>query len=141
MDSKFEVALTRCYFCCQGNEIVVNTLLIERAAAEVKKLHDKVINMQPCPKCEELMKKGVILLTFDESKSSPGWEKARMPNPYRTGGFFVVKDSLVERAFDHPEAVKFALEKRWLFIQHEVAVQLGLFRLAEERKAEGKQSG
>lgn len=134
MADNFEVALTRCYFCGQGNEIILNTRLTPAEAKKVKELHDKVLHMEPCPQCKEHMSKGVILITIDTAKSGKDWEKERMPNPYRTGGFFVVKDSLIERAFTHPGALKFAKEKRFLFIEHEAAVQMGLFRITEEQE-------
>jgi hypothetical protein len=76
------------------------------------------------------MKQGIILITIDGAKSDPGWEKSDMPNPYRTGGFFVVKEEAVERLFSHQEALAFAKKHRWLFIEHEVAEQLGMFQMA-----------
>lgn len=139
MPDNFEVALTRCYFCGDGNEIIMNTRFTPSAAAHVKTAHNKVLNMHPCPKCEGLMKQGIILITVDEAKSAKDWAKEEIPNPYRTGGFFVLKEEAVERLFDNPTAVAFAKKHRWLFIAHEVAEHLGMFRVAE--KAEVKESG
>lgn len=102
----FEVALLKCFFCGDDSEIVLNTRLTPRDAANVRAMHQKVAHMEPCNKCKDLMKQGVILLTIDVKKSDPNWNrppsgderKNWMPNPYRTGGFFVLTDNGIRRA-------------------------------------------
>lgn len=133
MSENLEVALTRCYYCGAGNEIVLNTVLTKAAADTVKAMHHRVVSTEPCPECKEWMKSGIILITFDKTKSDKDWEKAKVPNPFRTGGFFVVKEDFVERVFEHPEAVAFAKKHRWLFIEHEAAKQVGLFDAAAKK--------
>jgi hypothetical protein len=53
-----------------------------------------------------------------------------IPKPYRTGGWFVVKDQVVERVReDVPDTViDSLLQRRWGFISHENAEALGLFQ-------------
>jgi hypothetical protein len=137
--SNFEVALTKCYFCGDSADIIINTLLVESAARRVKECHGKVAHMHPCNKCQEMMKMGVILLTIDSEKSEPGWnappryaseaEKRHfMPNPYRTGGFFVVRDEFVEKVFHPKEMADWAIKHRWMFIEHQAAEMMGLFK-------------
>jgi len=138
MGENLEVALTRCYYCGAGNEVVLNTVLTKAAADTVKAMHHRVVSTEPCPECAELMKQGVILITYDEAKSGKDWEKDKIPNPFRTGGFFVVKEDLIERVFEHPEAVAFAKKHRWLFIEHEAAAKIGLFDLAAGKAESGK---
>ena len=94
----------------------------------------KVIDMEPCAKCAGFMKLGIILLTIDEKKCEKGWNREALPNPFRTGGFFVVKDEAVKRFM--PEAMfQWAKKHRFMFIEHEAAVQLGLFEAAGEAEA------
>lgn len=126
-----EVALTRCFLCGGGNEIFLNTKLTKHAAERVKKLHGKVIDVKPCPTCGEWMKKGIILLTFDESKSDKDWDKQSVPNPYRTGGFFVVKEEALARLGLPEKIMEFAKRRRWLFVEHQAAARLGLFEAAK----------
>lgn len=132
------VALTKCFFCGGDGNIIIPRTLTQKVANSVEEMHGKVVDMNPCNKCKELMKQGVILITFDPAKSEKDWNKhGPVPNPYRTGGFFVVKDEAVRRIFnDEGGATAFALKYRWIFIEHAVAVQLGLF---EHRTEEVKQ--
>jgi hypothetical protein len=132
----FEPALTKCYFCNEAS-----TILIHKRGKSLKELDGKVVNMEPCPKCIEYMKLGVILITIDDAKSgapsSPDfhWSKEKMPNPYRTGGFFVVSEDFIKRVFNPPELVAQVLKHRFSFIEHEAAEKLGLFQHVSQEKA------
>lgn len=132
LDDKFAVALTRCYYCGESNEIILNRKLTKPMAAKVKEVDGKVLTMNPCTKCEEYMKEGVILITIDPYKSDAGWEKEAMPNPFRTGGFFVIKDDAFKDMINDSGLVEWGLDKRWMFIEHEVGVMWGLFEFAEK---------
>lgn len=137
-DKTFEVALTKCYFCGESHELLMNRVLTRSAAKKIKEMHGKVLDMSPCNKCEDLMKRGVILITIDNEKSSPGWNRDKFPNPYRTGGFFVLKDEAIRQAI-HPESMsEWALKYRWMFIEDEAARMMGLFEFPnkEERDDE-----
>lgn len=124
------VALTKCYFCGEDDRIVFNTKLSQDHAARVEQMNGHVIDMTPCGKCRDLMNQGVILITIDDEKSDRGWNKQSIPNPYRTGGFFVVKDDAV-RHFAGTLA-DWAIKHRWMFIEHKAAEMVGLFELAEK---------
>jgi hypothetical protein len=140
------VALTNCFFCGKPDKI----LLATRYDHKGDPVHDlvdyqgKVVDMDPCKECRELMNQGVILLAIDESKSEKDWNKPPqdhnhlppekrpvwMPNPYRTGGFFVLRDEAVRRIF-RPEAIAdYALRHRWMFIEHSAAEKIGLLENA-----------
>lgn len=121
------VALTKCFYCLGDNSILLNTRLSAGAAKQVEELHGYVVDMTPCPACEKLMQQGVILITIDDEKSGPDWNKAKIPNPYRTGGWFVVKDEAVQRMINDPTLSAWAIEHRWMFIAHEAAEAVGLF--------------
>lgn len=126
-EPRMGVALTKCYFCGEGHQIVLNTLLTAGLARQVEEMNGKIIDMTPCPKCEEMMKQGVILIVIDESKSDPGWNKERLPNPYRAGHFVVVRDEAIKRLFNG-EAVDFALKHRFTFIDVSAAEAVGLLK-------------
>jgi len=133
-DQKLGVALTKCYFCGEGHQIILNTRLSASAAKRVVEDFDgKVVDMTPCPKCEEMMKQGVALIVIDESKCHPGWNKETLPNPYRTGHFMVVRDEAIKRIF-HGEAVEFALKHRFTFVDIAAATAVGLIEAAEKAK-------
>lgn len=83
------------------------------------------------------MKQGVILLTFDPERSAPDWNKAPIPNPYRTGGYFVVRDDAMRRMLKNQSTLDWALKHRFMWIEHASAEQVGLFALAQQAKPEG----
>jgi hypothetical protein len=132
------VALTKCFYCGEGDRILINKLLTESMAKRVESAHGCVIDMEPCNKCKEFMDKGVILITIDDAKSGANWNTPPpdkptnwMPNPYRTGGFFVVTDDAVKRIINNESTVEWALKHRWMFIDHEAAERIGLFAHAK----------
>ena len=72
------VAMSRCFFCGEGKDILINGRM-----RDISKYHNKVIDQEPCPKCAEYMKEGVILVSVKDEEESQ--------NPYRTGKFAVVR--------------------------------------------------
>ena len=152
-----EVALTKCYYCGEGDRIVLNIRLHPGFAYQVKQMHGKVIDTAPCSKCEEWMKQGIILITIDDKKSGDGWSKPDLveykergitktyrppPNPYRTGGFFVITEDAMNRLVHGDEIKSFAVLHRFMFIEHEAAEKLGLFTATPklESTSDGSQS-
>jgi len=135
VDNNF-VALTRCYYCGEPNEIVIDRYLGHSHHGKgVSELQDKVIDMRPCNKCEELMKQGVMLIGIIPSMCDPNWSappkdkkqaEGWMPNPYRSGDVVVLKDDAIRRLINDPGMVNYALEKRWIFIDKEVLNMLGI---------------
>lgn len=122
------VALTKCYFCQKDDQIILNTRLTPECASSVEAMNGKTLNLEPCRECAGYMEQGIILITIDPAKSGAGWEKAALPNPYRTGGWFVLREAAVARMFTG-EALAFALKHRWIFIKHAAAVSLGLYEV------------
>lgn len=137
-DSRLGVALTKCYFCQKDDQIVMNTCLTEANAAKIDEMHGRVIDMNPCPKCKEFMNRGIIVITVDEEKSGKDWDKQPIPNPYRTGGWFVVADDIVHQ-IANPKLAALILEHRFMFIAHQAAEAMGFFEAA--RKHGGRSNG
>jgi len=132
------VAMTRCFYCGEGSDI-----LLHKRLGDVSAFHNKVISMNPCSKCEGYMKMGIILITIDEKRSEDGWERPKpvrvktgyntykdepgMPNPFRTGGFFVISEDAFKRAFTGEGIQEFGLRARFMFMEHNAAIEMGLF--------------
>lgn len=126
------VALTKCFFCGKGNEI-----LLDRRLKDISALHDKVRNMNPCNECQELMNKGIILIGIDEEKSDQGWSvppvsleqrKSWIPNPYRSGAFVAITEQAFERLINEPSLVEYGKKHRWMFIEHKALVHMGAIK-------------
>jgi len=145
MTAELGVALTRCFYCLESSDILLNTRLTSKLSAFVRACDGKVVDMSPCSRCQELMGRGVILITISDEQSEPGWsnppereirdrrgvvrKEPGIPNPYRTGGWFVVTDDFVRRVLTG-DVVDHVLRCRWGFLEHDVADALGLFEYA-----------
>lgn len=124
----FEVGMLHCYFCQEPDTIIMNSRLTRAAADAVREAHGKILDMTPCSKCKEWMRQGVILITIDNDKSGKNWDKEKIPNPYRTGGWLVVRDDYLKRVLSPGAALDFALQHRFMFVEHKAAEALGFFK-------------
>lgn len=144
-EPKDYVGLTQCYFCNKSSGILLHTRMSKVLPRQA------IYNMEPCHECQDFMKQGIILISVtDESiaemdqqyrdwqHASPpdgynwnsrireAWDRRQfMPNPYRTGGWWVISEDAVRRIFDDQTADKLC-RMRWSFIPEEVCTQLGL---------------
>lgn len=107
-------AIPVCYFCNEPkNELIIPGLL----KGDVEAPKNAVWNMEPCDKCKEYMNMGVILISVKNGESGK--------NPYRTGGWAVVKDEAVAGIFGENTP---ALKYRVAFIEDEAWDKIGLPR-------------
>ena len=132
---KSHVGYTNCYFCGEIADILIHKRFAKKLTANMG-----VMDAEPCGKCKDLMKQGVILMsikndTTDEQMQGREIRHPRSnrlvgyqpPNPYRTGGWVVVKDEAVENMFDEAHA-KWALRNRYCFITDKAWDALGIPR-------------
>lgn len=75
-----------------------------------------------CDVCLGYMKKGVILISVDESKTTD------QKNPHRSGGWVVVTDDAIRRVIQNHEMRDFVLKRRLAFVPDEVWDLIGLPR-------------
>lgn len=75
-----------------------------------------------CDQCADHMKSGVILISADEERSTDP------RNPYRTGGWCVVRDEAIQRIVGDPELREWILERRMAFVPDDVWDAIGLPR-------------
>jgi hypothetical protein len=80
-----------------------------------------VMDMQPCPKCEGYMEQGVILVSCKN-------EDAGSDNPYRTGGWIVVRDEFIERNIKPKELSESIIKRRFCFVPDEAWDLMGFPR-------------
>ena len=97
------VALTKelCPICTKelSGDIIMNTRLTKHNAKEVEKLHNQVIgwSKKPCDDCQEMQKKGFVLIGAVEAKTED------TTNPYRSGNVWCVKEEVADQLFaPHP---------------------------------------
>ena len=103
-------AVPLCFFCNQPKNEVI---LAGHMKNDMEAPRNAVWNWEPCDKCKEYMEKGVILISVNEKLS-----KGDLDNPYRTGGWVVVKDEAIKRLINSELAADI-LKKRAAFIPDE----------------------
>lgn len=138
-------AIPKCYYCWEDkNEIILpGRIDLRSGEQDVEAPQGAVWDMRPCDKCEELMAQGVILISIRDDETPPptppplpSWAgpkekeermRALMWNPYRTGGWVVMKDDAIRRIFgSSQEMTENILKKRYAFVANAVFLHLGL---------------
>ena len=129
-------SITTCFWCGEDVGIALFGKLLPKQKAALREsgfdLGDDgktaprrvCLDRSPCDKCLKHMDMGVILISVDEKKS-----KEDTDNPYRTGGWCVVKEDFIKRLkLNPPELEQSILEKRVAFLPDETWDMLGLPR-------------
>lgn len=99
--------MTTCFFCNKSKGIMLDRRLRETLPREA--CYDK----EPCDDCKNYMSQGIILISVKDGESGD--------NPYRTGGWVVIKEQAALKVFD-----KEVLEKRVCFVEDTAWEKLGL---------------
>lgn len=126
MEDNFEVSLVKyiCPICGNVAEegIIMNSILTEKYAKEVKELHGKIVGYSDkcCKECSKYKDDVVFFIGIDESKSDK--------EPYRTGQIIGIrKESNIVK-----EVKDFILElddgTQYVFITEEAGTQMGLWK-------------
>lgn len=110
--------IPHCFYCNQPkNELI----LMGRLPGDAEAPRGTVFDKEPCDKCKEFMTQGIILISTkneDEGKA----------NPYRTGGWCVVKERAIEGIVQPQALVEQILKARVCFIPDAVWDMIGLPR-------------
>jgi len=112
-------SVMKCFFCLEDKGVA----LLGRLKEDKEAPREGVYDFEPCEKCAGYMKQGIILISVDEKKSASDFK-----NPYRTGGWVVVKEEAVRRFIKSEEILQDILSKRVAFLPDEVWDAIGLPR-------------
>ncbi len=112
-----------CFICGEDSgEIIIPGLITKKNnlghPEEAEAPRRAVWHKEPCPKCKEYMKQGIILLSVRNGENGD--------NPYRTGKFVVIKEEAMKRMISTKELLTDVLKKRMCFIEDKVWNNLGL---------------
>lgn len=121
-------AVEQCFVCMKD----VGVVLFGRLRDDAEAPRRACVSREPCAECQKLMELGIILISVDEKKSD-----GDMQNPYRTGGWCVVKEEAVRRMFDDGPILDSVLKYRMAFIEDEAWDKIGLPRGEGSGSAEG----
>lgn len=156
LHSRFGVnpTMATCYICNEPSEIILvgsSTKPFRDAGIAVSKDGEMPMNVgvmdgRPCSKCEGYMKQGVILISVrddQENEIQKANTDKRLPNPFRTGGWVVIKDDAIRRMLNPPELVESVLRKRMCFVPDQAWDALGLPKgkiKSKEEREDGKRN-
>lgn len=113
-------SVMQCFYCLQDKGIALLGAIPGGAEAPRQAVFDR----EPCETCAEHMRQGVILISVDEAKS-----KGDMQNPYRTGGWCVIRDSAIKRGIHPKELADHILKMRVAFVPDDAWTKMGLPRV------------
>jgi len=113
-EDKSYVGMANCFVCGE----VKHLLLDKRMKDSLPK--NAVYDKEPCDKCKEIMKQGIIFIGVKDNEGEKNPE-----NPYRTGHIIGVKEDAVKKFMAEPMLSE-VLKKRICFTEEKVLKQLGL---------------
>lgn len=110
-------SLEVCYVC--GKDVGV--ILFGALKGDVEAPRRACLNKEPCAECKNWMGQGVICISVDPVKSTD------KEDPWRSGGWVVLKDEAVTRWLGHnEELLSDVLKRRVMFIEDEIWDSSGL---------------
>ena len=113
MTDKHYVGMSICFLCGEPKAVLLDRRLKNSL------VRSAVYDQEPCDKCKKHMKQGIILISADPD--SPDQK-----NPYRTGGFVVVKEEAIVRILGPGEFLDSVLKERVAFVPDDIWKFLGL---------------
>lgn len=120
--------IPKCFYCLKDkNEIILAGKMKPQKDARGNVIdrdpeapRNVVMDMEPCDECKGFMEQGVILVSVRDEEQSE--------NPYRTGGWVVLKAEAVQKIIQPPELVQHILERRFAFVPDDAWDMIGLPR-------------
>lgn len=117
-------SLVNCYYCGEHKELA----LFGRLPGDQEAPREAVHDLEPCDTCVDLMSRGVLFISVRDGEiDRTNQARDKIPNPYRTGGWVVVREEAVSRIVA-PDAAADLLRRRWAFIEDAVWDKIGLPR-------------
>ena len=137
-------AIPICFWCNEEKNMLY---LPGQMKGDIEAPRNSVWDMEPCDNCRDLMDQGIILISVKDGemeKEEEARQRAKaeyesrhvasrkksfqyIPNPYRTGGWVVMKEDAFTRIFQG-DVVNQILSMRWSFVPDEVWDMVGLPR-------------
>ena len=107
------MAMNKCYYYGKSKD-----LLIHKRFGDLSAINGMVTDMEPCDECKEFMRQGVILISVRDGEP-------QSDNPFRTCGWWVIKDEAIKRIFPDELAAS-AVKRRVMFIEDGACDKIGL---------------
>lgn len=112
-DEKSYVGMANCFFCNEPKYILMDKRLKNTLPRNA--IYDK----EPCDKCKGYMEQGIIIISVRDDETD-------RENPYRTGGWWVVKEEAFKNIPMDKELKDTILRSRVVFMEDSVCEKIGL---------------
>jgi len=109
-------SLSQCFVCMEAKGLV----LLGKLPGDKEAPRQMCIDKEPCDKCKAWMEQGVILISVKDGEEND--------NPYRTGGWVVIKDEAIRRMVKPQELCDSIIARRMAFVPDEAWDAMGLPR-------------
>lgn len=109
-------SLDMCFVCGEAKGVV----LFGRMQGDQEAPRSVVTNHEPCDKCKEWMSNGIVMISIRTGEEPSD-------NPYRTGGWCVLKDEAFVKVFSG-DVAEATLKRRMCFIDDQTWDAVGLPR-------------
>jgi hypothetical protein len=145
-----------CIYCLKAMDVVLFGH-IRGGDGDMEAPRQMIHSMEPCDKCKGYMEEGIIVITMRDGEGEKmeeerlDWKRAHehkrdfhdrhgrgerkpfpgfhVPNPHRTGGWYVVRDVMLERAAEHGIVpvgmLAQVIRQRWVFMEDGVVKIMG----------------
>ena len=111
-------AIPLCFLCQKPkNEVILAGRI---GIQDTEAPHAAVWNHEPCDECKTWQQQGVIFISVRDGEQGD--------NPYRTGGWAVLKDEAVRRFINNDNLCTTILKKRVAFVPDQAWDMIGLPR-------------
>ena len=105
--------MANCFYCNEPKHILLDRRLKETIP------RNAVYDKEPCDKCRKYMEQGIILISVKDGETDKD-------NPYRTGGWWVVKKKFIMRIVKDGTFLDEILKKRVAFLEDKTCELIGL---------------
>ncbi len=135
LDSEHGVnpGMMNCYFCNEPKGVILHGRIQYKSAKALRDAgidvpadgsapRNLIIDKEPCDKCQDFMKQGVVLISVKEEGLKNDEE------PFRTGGWVVVSEDFITRIICEGDTRDSILRKRVAFVPDRAWEALGLPR-------------
>lgn len=124
--------LQNCFLCGESKGIILagsscNRLAQSAGYDSYERMGSRGMctDMEPCDKCQDYMKQGIIVIGVDPEKTTD------QKNPIRTGHFSVIREEAMMQILP-PEVGERVKQARVLFMPGQEMVEMGMCPKAEE---------
>jgi hypothetical protein len=104
---------------------------ISKQLKDISHMHNQVVESRICNSCEEMQKKGIVLVLVKDAKTEED-----IKNPYRLGPIAVVTEEFITKIIANEALLQYILSTRVAFIPESAWKMIGMDEIFERAATE-----